>query len=154
MNMLRTILLALIATTTVAAADPCKEVETWTRSFTTKMQSLATKSADAAVTCTFNGPNDKLMDALGKEAKASFKTLTASDPTAHASCPKAAVAVSSFVNDEGKSAGERMGYAYSLCSSKVRAKLADMIKAGKSQDEIAKTGGQLAQEWLQGILGS
>ena len=151
---MRHLLLGLLLTSSVAAADPCKEVEAWTRNFTTKMQSLATKSADAAVTCAFNGPNDKLMDAIGKEAKASFKSLTASDPTAHATCTKAAIAVTSFVNDEGKSAGERMGYAYSLCSSKVRAKLAEMVKAGKSEDEIGKVGGQLAQEWLQGILGS
>jgi hypothetical protein len=148
------ILLGMLLVSSVAAADPCKEIETWTRTFTTKMQSIATKSADAAVTCTFNGPNDKLMEAIGKEAKASFKALTASDPTAHATCSKTAIAVTSFVNDEGKSAGERMGYAYSLCSTKVRAKLAEMIKAGKSEDEIGKVGGQLAQEWLQGILGS
>lgn len=148
------ILLGLLLVSSVAAADPCKEVETWTRSFTTKMQSLATKSADAAVTCSFNGPNDKLVEAIGKEAKASFKALTASDPTAHATCPKAAIAVTSFVNDEGKSAGERMGYAYSLCSSKVRSKITEMVKAGKSEDEIGKVSGQLAQEWLQGILGS
>ena len=153
---MRILLLGLVLASSVAAAGPdsCKDIESWTRNFTTKMQSLATKSADAAVTCAFNGPNDKLMDAIGKEAKASFKALTASDPTAHGTCSKAAIAVTSFVNDEGKSAGERMGYAYSLCSTKVRAKLAEMIKAGKSEDEIGKAGGQLAQEWLQGILGS
>ncbi len=151
---MRHVLLGLLLVTSVAAADPCKEVETWTRSFTTKMQSLATKSADAAVTCSFNGPNDKLMDAIGKEAKASFKMLTATDPTTHATCTKAAIAVTTFVSDEGKSAGERMGYAYSLCSSKVRAKITEMVKAGKSEDDIGKESGRLAQEWLQGILGS
>src|SRR3569623_1557507 len=98
---MRHLLLGLLLTSSVAAADPCKEVEAWTRNFTTKMQSLATKSAAAAVTCSFNGPNDKLVDAIGKEAKASFKSLTASDPTTHATCPKAAIGVTAFVSDEG-----------------------------------------------------
>ena len=151
---MRHLLLGLLLVSSVAAADPCKEVEAWTRNFTTKMQSISTKSADAAVTCVFNGPNDKLMDAIGKEAKASLKALTAADPTTHATCTKTALDLKAFINDEGKSAGERMGYAYSVCSSKIRAKTTEMVKAGKSEAEITKVTGQLAEEWLQGVVGS
>jgi hypothetical protein len=151
---MRVILLAVVCLTARASAETCKDDAAWTRETMQQLQQVAFHAQDAVLTCGFHGPNDKLLAKLGAEIRQVFRPLFAGQ-AAHKSCKlqPTGLTASDIGERYGFWAEQQLGDAVRQCSTKLRARVAQLEKQGKSDAELEAAAGLLAQEWFQKEMG-
>jgi hypothetical protein len=151
---MRVILIAMVCLAARASAETCKDDAAWTRDAARQLLQVAFHAQDAALTCGFHGPNDKLLAKLGAEARQAYRSVAATQGK-HAGCKLTPTGLTPSTTGDryGTWAGQQLGDAVRLCSTKLRARRAQLEKAGKSDAEIDADAGQLAQAWFQKEMG-
>jgi len=97
----------------------------------------------------FNGTNDKAISALAPRIKKAFKP-----PQVDAGgdrCVKNGdpAGIAEIV---GHAAGERLGLAWGVCSTKAKAHADKRAKEGATIETIKKEVGEMAQQWMTSVI--
>ena len=149
--MIRGALIASVLTIAApATAEPCQDLENAALALARNMDKVGALAVDSVVHCMFHGPDDKAVDKLSAAARKGF-AASMSHPTAGASCIKGGDPVTMF-RALGNASGLRMGLAWSLCSTKARARITEMVKNGAKQADIEADVGKMAATWIEGVL--
>ena len=143
--------LTLIAATLLAGARPalaedCKKTEQATLEFARSMDSAGQLAVELVVQCMFHGPDDRAIDKLAVAVRKAFGP-SGPKPDVRQACVKTGDA-GSIMHTIGKAAGERIGLAFSLCSPKAQAQIAEMNKENATPEDIQAKLGPMITAWL------
>jgi hypothetical protein len=146
--------LALIAATLLAdlrpaLAEDCKKSEQAALQFARNMESAGQLAVELVVRCMFHGPDDRAVDKLAASARKTFGP-SSKDPDIRPACVQVGDAGSIF-HTIGRAAGERMGLAFSLCSPKAQARIAELTKQNAKPEDIQAELGRMASAWLESV---
>ena len=133
-----------------AAAEPCKAAEKYLRDTIHRIQSVSQDAGEMLVTCMFGGPDDKLVDKLGKETAAMFKDAPV--PAEATQCKRDIGNVGDIMQTVGQAVGIHVGLAWVKCSTKAQAFIADQRKHGKTDDQIKPDIEKMVTTWMDGLM--
>ena len=140
---MRVVVLVLAGLSARAVADPCKDDKPWLRKVTSELQQLAEHSEDAALKCGLHGADDKQLERLIAEVKRVMKDLRAI-PNGTCKLNEAGATTRDLAIHLGDWTTEQLARGMAWCSTKIRAHMTEMKKAGKTQAEIDSETRQLA----------
>lgn len=144
---MRAILVAVTIVSSTAVADPCKTDRAWLRKITPELQQLGEHSEDAALSCGVHGPDDKLLDKLTAEAKKVMSDL-GTIPDGSCKLDAAGFTTRDYVLRVGKWTTDQIMAGVEMCSTKIRARVGELIKAGKDAAEIDKQLHRMASDYM------
>jgi hypothetical protein len=116
--------------------DHCVEVERWMRGLEELMENAAARATDSAVTCAFHGVDDRALAGLAHETKPRIQKLFGTVP--QVKCAGFAGSPQAIVEAESKATGERVGFAFAMCSTTVRTRARELARTqAVTQDVVA-----------------
>lgn len=142
-------LLVSLAPAPARADAMCAKTEKAIAAWFRGVDAVGREGVEVMTKCMFNGPNDKAIEALAPKVKKAFappKLDSAADRCVKAGDP---VGIAETV---GHSAGQRLGLAWGVCSTKAKAHAEKRAKEGASVETIKKEVGELAQAWMGALL--
>lgn len=121
-----------------APADPgCDPMERWIRDLSIGVEHTATSAGDLAVTCALTGGHDAAVTDLATAIRTAIASAIKTDPSKQSSCHRTTTTLTSLLTDELGAAAKRVGYTFSMCSTKVRARLGELAKRGPITSDAA-----------------
>jgi hypothetical protein len=119
---------------TTKAEGGCTALETWMLSFEEQMEKAAARATESAITCAFEGPDDKVLADFARDTKPLLQNVAGAAPKAK--CAAGPVSLRQISRLEGGAMGERIGFAFAMCSTQMRTRLNELARTRKLTQEV------------------
>jgi hypothetical protein len=137
-----------------AAADPCKTDAPVVRTIAGEIEKLSTDADDAALACGFHGADEKRLLPLAADMKRYSKVLHSATGPQHGTCQVSPTGLTAagLATQIASWSDAAVVQAVVLCSPKIRARVAELKKAGKPAADLAKEMNDQTAAWIRAAV--